>query len=724
MNGGTPVDAAAADDAPPFIAVAGAPVVVGRSGEATVRLLDPTVSRRHATVARHGAGLTVEDHDSRFGTFVNGARVRVTGLRPGDRVRFGAAVTYRVEPDGLRLDAAAEGVALAAAGLALAAPDGPDFGRLLDDLRHAVRGEGTVDPVRRGRDLLLRDVGLDARPDSFVGILGPSGAGKSTLLNCLAGYRPPDWGRVLCDGRDAYAEADAYRALLGHVPQDDVVYRPLTARENLHYAARLRLGPGVGVAAATEQALERVGLVGHADKPAGVLSGGQRKRLSVAVELLRRPRLLLLDEPTSGLDPASEAQLMERLRQIARRGTTVVCTTHLMDNLRHFDEVVALGVVDGVGRLAYAGPPDGLLAHFGCRHHADLYELLATGDFEPVEQHVHDVTAVDTDAPAGSGEGRVPPGVGPTFRRPDTGATPSSVRHGIGPLAVGLAADTNWGQVSVVARRALRLMTRDRGLVLATVAQPVLLGLLVSLTQYDADKLVPLLFFAVVVAIWLGLNNSARDLVRERRYYVRDRLAGLRSGAYLGAKAAVHTAVGAVQLLILLAVLRLGYESVLQYQAVADDLHKTSVVWLFLVLLAGYLGGVGLGLLTSTLARTEEAAVAALPLLILPQLLLSVVATGAQIKRDDEPRPFRPLVVTLRGGQDLSRPAALVDALSMACLSRPAVLVAELQPMDGYGEWTWVGDLCHLLILLLATWTLVVLAFQWAERRWLHLAGL
>jgi ABC-type multidrug transport system ATPase subunit len=701
-------------------------VVIGRSSEATLRLLHPTISRRHATVTRVGIGFLVTDHDSRFGTFVNGARVRTTTVRPDDRVQFGSALTYRVEADGLRRDDRAEGAMLVAGGLTISVPRDLDLEKLLDPLLRLTGAARDKDgDPQAGRKMLIKDISFVVRPDSFVGILGPSGAGKTTLLNCLASYLPLGRGRIVFDGqRDVSAESDAYRAMLGHVPQDDIVFRSLTVRENLVFAARLRLGREAGGAtAAINHSLERVGMAEHADKLVAVLSGGQRKRLSVAVELLRRPRLLLLDEPTSGLDPASEANLMEQLRQVARRGTTVICTTHLMDNLRLLDEVVALGVVKDVGRLAYVGPPDGLLPHFRCRGFADLYEALTSGHFEPVAPlpSAMSTTAESAALPA---DGRVSMEIGLVEPRPHTDSTPTSHHPRIGQLAASWAADAGWKQFAVVTRRALTIVLRDRGLVLAMLAQPLLLGLLVCLTQYDADKLLPLLFFAVVVAIWLGLNNSARDLVRERRHYVRDRLAGLRPGAYLGAKTAVHAAVGAVQILTLMAILRFGCGVVLQSNTVATDLRAVSAIWLFLILMISYLGGVGLGLLTSTLVRTEEAAVALLPLLIMPQLLLSVVATGMQSRRYDEARPFRPLVVTLRGEHDLPGPAVLVDTLSMACLSRPAVLAAEAPTVRGYGGWVWLGDLCHLLVLLLATWTLVILAFHWAEQRWLRLIGL
>jgi ABC-type multidrug transport system ATPase subunit len=703
-------------EAPPFVPLADSPVLVGRSDEAILRLPHPSVSRRHATLRPADGGLVVEDHDSRFGTYVNGVRVRRATAQPEDLLRFGSAITYRVVEGGLKLDFVAGGVALAASGLTIA-----------------------VDPAPGQADSLRIHVSFVIRPDTFVGLLGPSGVGKTTLLRCLVGSLAPSRGRLVFDDRhDAFGEAVDYQALLGYVPQRDVVYETLTARENLTFAARLRLSGEEGVAEAVADSLDQVGLAKDThDRPAANLSGGERKRLSVAIELLRRPRLLLLDEPTSGLDPASEAHLMEQLRLVARRGTTVVCATHLMDNLRLLDEAIVLGKIAGVARLAYVGPPDDLLPRFGLRGFADLYEALDLGRFEPV------VAAPD------DGAGGPEAGPLPDLRRgvsPPAPATIATARQvGIDRIAAGRTVGTDTEQLRVVARRAGLLTVRDRGLALALLVQPVVLGLLVALTQYHVaeGEVSKITFFAVVVAIWLGLNQAARDLVRERRPYVRDRLAGLRPGAYLGAKAAVHAVVGVTQVLILLAVLRVGCGLVLEPNAM-KDLLRMSTPWLAAVLMLCHAGGVGLGLLASTLAQTEEAAVAALPLLILPQLLISAVATGTQHESYTTPRPFRPLVVcadhareTLWGSRPAVSPsqgltpddsppaaAALVDLLSLFCLSRPATLILDPPNVAPFGRWTWIGDLCHLLILVLGTWLLVFRVFDRAERGWPRLVGL
>jgi ABC-type multidrug transport system ATPase subunit len=688
--------------APAFVAVTDTPLEVGRAVQGGLLLRHPTVSRQHARLIRQANGLSVLDLESRFGTFVNGVRVGAACAQDGDRIQFGTTITYRVHADGLHLEPVSQGVSLAASAW----------------------------EISKGGRILVRDVGFAVAADSFVGILGPSGAGKSTVLNCLAGYRRPDRGRLTFDGcHDAAAEPELYRALLGHVPQEAIDYPTLTLRENLQYAALLRLEAERGEVTADEaieQALERLGLADHQDKPAGVLSGGQRKRLNVAFELLKRPRLLLLDEPTSGLDPASEANLMEQLQVVARRGTTVVCTTHLMDNLRLFDQVIVLGVAEGVGHVAYQGSPGELLDHFQCRNFADLYERLEQGQFSHESSMGPPATPTTAAFPAN------PPLAGPrgTGSKPDHSGSQSQ-GVSLQALVAPMIDSKGWSQANIVGWRALRLVLRDRWLGAVIVAQPVVLGLLACLAQFDAGSLAPIHFFCVIIALWMGMNNSARDLVKDRKVYVRERLAGLRPESYLAAKGAVFFLVGMVQLLLLLMIVRTGCRLVL-VEHLAHRLQETSLIWTLLVLAACYGCGLGLGLLVSTLAKTEEAAIAALPLLIMPQILLSVVAVGEANVPHTKERAFRPLVVTLcspgsdvdTGQSKLPATGVLVDVVSLVCYSRPATLLLESPSISGFGWLVGFVDFCHLTILLLGTWTVLYWAYLRAEEKWPRLIGL
>lgn len=652
--------------------IAGDPLAVGRSDGASLRLFHPSVSRNHAVIERQGELVVVRDLESRYGTFVNGFRIGSKSLEKDDVIRFGTATSYRYNGIALVYVSEAAGYAISMRGVAIVKDD----------------------------RVLVAGVTFDLPPNAFVGILGPSGAGKSTLLSVLASYHRPVVGEVFYDGdRPLRENIEEYRACLGNVPQEDVIYSGLTARENLTYSARLRSSEVMKdeeIAAQVESALAQVEMTDHADKLVDKLSGGQQKRVSVALELLKRPRLLLLDEPTSGLDPAAEANLIERLKVIASQGTTIVCTTHQMDNIGLFDVVVVVGVREGVGRIAYVGGPDGLLGHFGCRGYADAFDLLRVGSFTPL------------------GEDNSPTS---QMQRGDAGGLVRTPR--LQGLLGRTVSEGVLRQASTVASRCARRILRDRTLVITMAVQPLALGGLLAVTQYEATNPRFLQLFVCIVAIWLGLNNSARDLVRERKNFVREQLAGLSPDAYLIAKGWVFALIGFFQTVILVAVtasaaaVTIGTDGTASDFAFGRSFVVVHMVILLLTLFLSYLCGLGLGLLASILAPTEEAAVAALPLLIMPQLLVSSVAVGCVNEGFNSSRAFKPLVSTLRDDNPvLGFFGRGVDDLSMVCYSRPASLVLDT------GNAYWGGDLLHLVLLMVLTWTAVYVAFSLSEAKW------
>lgn len=681
-------------ESPRVIEVTTSPIIIGRSRHAAVRLLHPTVSGNHATLVRQDDTILVEDTDSTFGTFVNGTRVKKIAVRPGDRVTFGTQVAYRVQANGLALEDAPRGVQLISREVS----------------------------IKIGEDVLVKDADFSIPADAFVGMLGPSGAGKTTMLKCLATVLQPGRGRVLFDDQlDLVEHEPELRAMLGYVPQEDVVFKPLSVSENITYAAQLRFGSertAAEIAAEVQRVVQEVGLDAHSHKFAGDLSGGQRKRLSVAIELLKRPRLLLLDEPTSGLDPATESNLMAQFRHLANRGTTVICTTHLMENVRLFDLVIVFGKREECGQVAYVGPPDRLLEQFRCKTFADLYEKLEQGQFEPYRQS-HPQTEAPTPASTAT--------PAPLAARSKTGSSEiaTSELPSLKQLIVNLGVEASVvEQLPTLLSRSFLLVWRDPGLRTTILVQPLGLGFLNCLSQYAALDSVPLLFFSVVIAAWLGLNNSARDLVRERHLYIRDRLAGLKPGAFLLSKCLVHVAIGAGQVLLLLCVL--GFFKLTAEPSLVKDLSMTSLTWLFVVLMTVYTAALGLGLLVSTLMRTAEAAVALLPLLIMPQLLIGAVGTG-QSQEVFFPQPnrehvaFGPLVPAMRNIQKLPSSAKLAELASLACYSRPAVLLAKPPNSSDGRAGVLFADAVHLLLLTLTTWACTIFAFQRAEQRWVHL---
>jgi ABC-type multidrug transport system ATPase subunit len=682
-----------------FVPRAALPLRVGRSTQADLRLREGTVSRLHALLDEAQGKLRVQDLGSHYGTYVNGAQVRQRLLDPEDQVRFGQVVTYRVAADGL--------YRVQQAGLDLR-------------VQEVVVSVGGRVLVTLGR----RSWGVPS--GKLVGILGPSGAGKTMLLRVLAGVHRPSQGTVACGPwSDIWQDIDAYRRRLAYLPQEDILYPLLTVQENLRFAATLRLGDSLSVAEREERvagALELFGLQAHAQKRVVYLSGGQRKRVSVALEWLRQPELFLLDEPTAGLDPANETRLMEYLAALTRRGTTVVCTTHLMENIYLLDEVLVLGVRDHQGQVAYVGPPASLLDHFQCRQFADLYERLESGKFSPWDAPADRLTEEDrapTAAPESSGGQPTPA---------STGSPRLSLRH----LAIAPEREIQLRAVKVVAGRSLLNLWRDpwmRGLVLG---QPVVLALVVALTQFSPGKLFGLLFFSSVVACWLGMNNAIRDLVRDRRHYIRDRLGGLAPGSYLLAKWLVYGLIGAGQLLVFLVLLRLLVPRIAPEDFALELARRSLLGWLGGCWLI-YLGGLGLALVVSTLVASEEAAVAWLPILILPQILLSASATGVAPLEYTDARPFRPLAVTLRypwsavpgrsAPEPLSKTALAADVLSLVLVCRPGVLLLEQPRVEGFGSALGIADFCHLIIIILGTTLVQWVVFLRCECRWPALVG-
>ncbi len=334
---------------------------LGRDPSNTVPLDHPTVSRLHAEVRRSAQGDMLFDHSSN-GTFVNGQRVRGQHLlHAGDVVQIGpfrltydqAAFTQIAATSSYRVDA-------------LHLTRQVTIGRRLPALK------ASTSPAQAAR-LILNDVCLSIYPREFVALVGGSGAGKSTLMKALSGVTPAS-GQVLVNGEDLYANFAAYRSILGYVPQDDIVHQHLTVTGALDYAARLRLPDATPaeIKARIDDVLGQVELKQHAAKVVHQLSGGQRKRVSIAVELLADPGLFFLDEPTSGLDPGLEKKMMHTLRRLADAGRTIILVTHATANIDQCDHVAFMAD----GKLAFYGPPKEALNFFNAHDFADIYSRL------------------------------------------------------------------------------------------------------------------------------------------------------------------------------------------------------------------------------------------------------------------------------------------------------------------------------------------------------------
>jgi ABC-type multidrug transport system ATPase subunit len=229
--------------------------------------------------------------------------------------------------------------------------------------------------VTAGKTQILKEVNVRFEKGQFVGILGPSGSGKSTLLTALSGRRTFTAGEVLYNGQPLSGRAGQ---TIGYVPQDDTLHLALKTERVLTYAARLQL-PGrseAEIQGVVESTLRSVGLQERAKLPVHRLSGGQRKRVSIALELLFSPEALFLDEPTSGLDPELEKSVMSLCARLAREGRVVIMTTHILESIDLFDRLLFLVG----GEVAFFGTPTEALAFFAVTDPHHIYPLLARGD--------------------------------------------------------------------------------------------------------------------------------------------------------------------------------------------------------------------------------------------------------------------------------------------------------------------------------------------------------
>ncbi|RKR89901.1 ABC-type multidrug transport system ATPase subunit [Micromonospora pisi] len=472
--------------------------------------------------------------------------------------------------------------------------------------------------VRGGRQI-LRDVSLTVEPGELVAIIGASGAGKTTLLETLAGVRPPGAGTVDHQGG---AERVIGAAGIGYVPQDDIIHRELPLERTLRYAARLRLPPDTDPTALTERVREvmgELGLTERAGVPVGRLSGGERKRASIAVELLTRPGVFFLDEPTSGLDPAIAVDLLRVLRGLADSAATVVLTTHQVTDVEFCDRVV---VLTRQGELAFAGSPAAAREFFGVTALAEVY-LRLDEEAEPEgwparfrrshEPETGRAADTDTDTDTDTDGG---PGV------------PGRRGQGVGPLR----------QWAVLSSRNVEIVARNRLTLAILLGSPLMvLGMFALLFRPGAFDLadpspnvtVMTLFWIAFGGFFFGLTYGLLQICTEVPILRRERLAGVRVGPYLLAKVAV--------LLPLLALVDLALLGVLAGIDRLPAVDAGAFAALYTTLLLSSAAALALGLLCSASVADAAQATLMLPMLCFPQVLfvgailpVPVMAAGGQ----------------------------------------------------------------------------------------------
>lgn len=558
-------------------------IKIGRSSTNDIVVNHVGASRVHAIVTKEADGKCyIADNKSLNGTYVNGLRIKgKTLLNVGDKILIASAklffdgenVSYSISNEGLSVSAV--------------------------NLSKVVTNSGR-------KKTILNNVSFNVQSGSFVALVGGSGAGKSTLMDCLNGFRPASAGRVIVNGEDFYANYDSYKSIIGYVPQQDVVYKNLTVRQMLSYSAELRMPEDTTSEEREErirQVIKDVSLEGKEDLRISKLSGGQKKRVSIAVELLADPKLLYLDEPTSGLDPGLDKSMMELLSALAKKGTTVILITHATTNISLCDKVVFLGAG---GRLCYYGSPSEMCKHFEVEDIPDIYKKLSIANGKDGDRILEENALYFEDKYR-----EIAVSGGEDFVASATGSAISK-RKNVGELR----------QLVILIRRYFKLIFSDLASVILMFGQaPIMLLILATVITGETfnyhDKAKQFLFIVSSIATIMGVLNSFIEICKERDIFKREYAVNLSLKAYIASKMAVLGIICFVQAFVLCVGISL----------MADlkdaDLFLFTFADFFITTYLILLASTAMGLLVSTISPNTERATLYMPIVIIPQIVFS-----------------------------------------------------------------------------------------------------
>jgi ABC-type multidrug transport system ATPase subunit/pSer/pThr/pTyr-binding forkhead associated (FHA) protein len=622
-------------------------ITIGRLPGNTVVLNHPQVSGNHARlemVQSPGPGYRIIDLGSTNHVYVNGQRVNSQQLKPGDEIRIGP---FKLTYTGTQLTQ--------------------------QDESHSIRIDA-LDLVKAGNKnvILLNDISLVIPPRKFVALVGGSGAGKSTLMDALNGLRPAQKGLVLYNGQDYYHHLAAFSTQLGYVPQDDIIHRDLSVERALHYAAKLRLPDDFTneqIKQRIDEVLADVDMKKQRNLLVSRLSGGQRKRVSIALELLANPSVFFLDEPTSGLDPGLDRKMMLLMRKLADRGRTIVLVTHATNNINACDYVCFLS---RGGNLAYFGPPNDCKAYFGKTDFAEIYTSLEPTDENP----------------------NIPVEAGARFKQ-----SPDYARYVRGPLESGPAGRASiqmptavakppkrgnpWRQFRILAARYLELLKNDAGNLAILLLQAPIIGIVLffltgsgtfgphsivdcptrqnilassgPIVSHDCQRvldflnnnpagqalvtsnhttsinllqsfIVPgsggdaqkILFIMAFAAVLFGCINGSREIVKEAAIYRRERAVNLGIIPYMFSKFVVLGALCLLQsfVLVLLVNLKSPFET---------SVFLPPAIEIYITMALTSLAGLMTGLVISAIVPNNDRAMSLVPLALLPQVIFAGV---------------------------------------------------------------------------------------------------
>ncbi len=557
---------------------------IGRAENCDIRLKNVAVSRYHAGIRNANGQYYVFDNGSTNGVFVNGSRIQksyhlsnkdIFTVLNTTFIYDGNVVYYKVNPEGIALE--------------------------IHDLNKDV-------PAKGGKKTILDKVSLSIEPNEFVAIIGGSGAGKTTLMTAMSGFDSKVTGRVYCNGTNLRENFQTLKNIIGFVPQQDIIYENITLKKMLYYTAKMKMPEDTSTAeidARIEEVLGMVELSEHKDTYIRRLSGGQKKRASIAVELLANPGLFFLDEPTSGLDPGTEEHLMRTLSKLSKeQEKTIIMVTHTINNLDLCDKVIIMGYG---GRLCYCGSPAGIKDFFQTDDLVKVYDII-TADPKGWESRfkMSGINQVSEHTAESNGEAIKP--------RKVNGFT----------------------QLGILVRRYTTLIMNDMQRLALIFGQPLIIGLLLTLVAgpdiyQKFTETQSILFTLMSGGIWMGLLNTIQEVNKERVILKREYMGNLKLPVYMLSKYIVQGVISLVQAVILVVTFVLVKGTPNCKGVIISNATVEIIVLIFLTIYAS----AGMGLLLSSITKSADRAMAIAPFVLIIQLIFSGILfelTGATDK--------------------------------------------------------------------------------------------
>ena len=531
-------------------------ITIGRNVECDIVLDSSTVSRQHATFEKLANGsFIIKDLNSLNGTFVNGKKVKgVVEISLNDRIYIGK---HQLSLSGKTKD-------------------------LSNELAISARG---IEKTYSNGVKALKKMDLSIPSKSLIAIMGPSGCGKSTLLKTLNGDSPASEGKVYLFDQELLSNYDYLKTQIGYVPQDDIIHQKLTVKQCMFFTAKLRLENSTDsqIEDKINSILQDLNILHIKHNLISEISGGQRKRVSIAVELLTEPLILFLDEPTSPLDPQTVEDFLNILKKLSEKGTTVIMVTHKPEDLEYMDEVIFMA--EG-GNIAYYGDSKNYKDYFKVNTAVSVFAQISgdTASFW-VKKYFNP--------------------------RPLTTSTSTSTQ------IKSSSTNNSIKQFYWLTRRYYKIKTNDGFNSSMMLLQAPIIAVLICIVFDKITAAVP--FITALSAIWFGTNNAAREIVSETAIFKRERMFNLNILPYIMSKICVLSFFSIVQSVIFIFILYLKYNS---NELMFHD-TLTAFIWMsFLSIAATFLG-----LLLSSMLKTAEKVMTVVPIILIPQIMFAGLVT-------------------------------------------------------------------------------------------------